>query len=74
LHRFYNVKSLKTYADQVGVHYVTLNQVRKRGITETVRAALVDMSQRVDTIYVTVDMDVLDISVHRSFLPLRLAV
>jgi formiminoglutamase len=61
LHGYFNAKSLKEYADRHGVHYVTLKKARSRGIKETVQHALQQLSKKVDTIYVTVDMDVLDI-------------
>lgn len=61
LHGFFNARSLKEYADQAGLHYITLKQARQRGIETVVREALQQLSQRVDTIYLTVDMDVLDI-------------
>ncbi|SMO71314.1 formimidoylglutamase [Melghirimyces algeriensis] len=61
LHGFFNARSLKEYADQAGVHYVTLKQARKKGVDKTVQEALSQLKQRVDTIYLTVDMDVLDI-------------
>ncbi|SFJ85249.1 agmatinase family protein [Thermoflavimicrobium dichotomicum] len=63
LHGFFNAKSLKVYADEVGVHYVTLKEARKKGVAQVVQDALQQLSQKVDTIYLTVDMDVLDISV-----------
>ena len=63
LHGFFNARSLKEYADQAGVHYVTLKQARKRGVNVVVREALAHLEQQVDTIYLTVDMDVLDIGV-----------
>lgn len=62
LHGFYNAKSLKEYADKAGVHYVTLRQAREKGITSTIQAALENLSAKVDVIYLTVDMDVLDIA------------
>lgn len=62
LHGFFNARSLKTYADEAGVRYTTLRQARKRGVAQTVREALEQLAARVDTIYVTVDMDVLDTS------------
>ncbi|WP_246941381.1 agmatinase family protein [Bacillus pinisoli] len=62
LHGFFNAKSLKDYADNVGLHYVTMRQARKKGIETTISEALDALSQKVDTIYLTVDMDVLDIS------------
>ncbi|MED4753046.1 agmatinase family protein [Brevibacillus choshinensis] len=62
LHGFFNARSLKTYADEVGVCYTTLREARKQGVAQTVKEALESLSQRVDTIYLTVDMDVLDSS------------
>lgn len=62
LHGFYNAKSLREYADKARVNYVTLRQVRERGITSTVQSALEQLSAKVDVIYLTVDMDVLDIA------------
>ncbi|UFJ39507.1 formimidoylglutamase [Brevibacillus humidisoli] len=62
LHGFFNARSLKEYADQKGVNYVTLHQARKRGIENTIGEALESLSRKVDTIYLTVDMDVLDIA------------
>lgn len=62
LHGFFNAKSLKAYADETGVHYITMRQAREQGIEVAVKAALNDLKTRVDTIYFTVDMDVLDIA------------
>ncbi|WP_243292939.1 agmatinase family protein [Bacillus sp. FJAT-47783] len=62
LHGFFNAKSLKEYADEQGVHYVTMKEVRKKGIETVVANALAELAEKVDTIYVTVDMDVLDIA------------
>lgn len=63
LHGFFNARSLKLYADQAGVNYVTLREARKHGLEHVVQAALDELSHKVDTIYLTVDMDVLDIGV-----------
>ncbi|MDA8351800.1 MAG: agmatinase family protein [Firmicutes bacterium] len=60
LHGFFNARSLKTYADQAGIRYVTLKKARKQGVDATIREAIAALSQQVDTIYLTVDMDVLD--------------
>ncbi|MFD1020229.1 agmatinase family protein [Thalassobacillus hwangdonensis] len=60
LHGFFNAKALKDYADEHGVHYTTVKQARKKGIEETVRHALRELDAHVDTVYVTFDMDVLD--------------
>ncbi|MFL6555115.1 MAG: agmatinase family protein, partial [Bacillus sp. (in: firmicutes)] len=62
LHGFFNTKDLKNYADEKGVNYFTLRETRKKGIEETVAACLDELATRVDTIYLTVDMDVLDIA------------
>lgn len=61
LHGFFNAKELKDYADEAGVNYKTMKQVRKEGVETTVRHALERLDEEVDTIYLTVDMDVLDI-------------
>jgi formiminoglutamase len=62
LHGFFNTKDLKQYADEKGVNYLTLRKARKKGIEETVLHCLEELSSKVDTIYLTVDMDVLDIA------------
>lgn len=62
LHGFFNTKDLKQYADEKGVNYFTLRAARKKGIVETVQHCLDELSSKVDTIYLTVDMDVLDIA------------
>ncbi|MGZ0050358.1 agmatinase family protein [Brevibacillus gelatini] len=62
LHGFFNARSLKAYADETGVRYTTLRQARQKGVAWTVQEALEQLSAQVDTIYLTVDMDVLDCS------------
>ncbi|OYD06242.1 agmatinase family protein [Paludifilum halophilum] len=62
LHGFFNARSLKDFADEAGIHYVTLKQARRQGIDTVIRESLDRLSQKVDTIYLTVDMDVLDIT------------
>lgn len=62
LHGFYNSKSLRDYAQLKGVHYITIREARMVGVDETIRRVLKRMEQEVDTIYLTVDMDVLDIA------------
>jgi formiminoglutamase len=61
LHGFFNGQSLIQYAREHKVNCITLKEARKRGITETVKEALSQLEKKVDTIYVTIDMDVLDI-------------
>ncbi|HEY2422050.1 MAG TPA: agmatinase family protein [Neobacillus sp.] len=62
LHGFFNTKDLKKYADEKGVNYITLRNARKKGIEATVEQCLKELESKVDTIYVTVDMDCLDIA------------
>lgn len=62
LHGFFNTKDLKQYADEKGVNYITLSKARKKGIEETVFQCLEELAMKVDTIYLTVDMDCLDIA------------
>lgn len=62
LHGFFNAKELKDYADEHGVTYTTMKQARKKGIASVISAALEELNKTVDTIYLTVDMDVLDIT------------
>ncbi|WHY88441.1 agmatinase family protein [Neobacillus novalis] len=62
LHGFFNTKDLKQYADEHGVNYITLRNARKKGIEDTTRQCLAELAAKVDTIYLTVDMDVLDIA------------
>lgn len=63
LHGYYNAKPLINYANEHSIQMVTLKQARKLGLIETIKGALKQLSEKVDRIYVTVDMDVLDISV-----------
>lgn len=63
LHGYYNAKPLIDYAKEHAIQMVTLKNARKKGLIQTIRGALEQLSAKVDRIYVTVDMDVLDISV-----------
>ncbi|MFB4472608.1 agmatinase family protein [Oceanobacillus caeni] len=63
LHGYYNAKPLIDYANKHGIQMVTLKQARRQGLIKTIQEALEQLSAKVDRIYVTVDMDVLDISV-----------
>lgn len=63
LHGYYNAKSLIDYAKEHEIQMVSLNKARKRGLTKTIQDSLEYLRTRADRIYVTVDMDVLDISV-----------
>ncbi|MGM0904814.1 MAG: agmatinase family protein [Bacillota bacterium] len=63
LHGYFNAKPLIDYAKQHSIQMVTLKNARKAGVVKSVKEALSQLSEKVDRIYVTVDMDVLDISV-----------
>ncbi|GGF26637.1 formimidoylglutamase [Halobacillus andaensis] len=62
LHGFFNSRALRDYADKHGVCYTTMKKARKQGMNSVVNEALKKLESEVDTIYVTVDMDVLDIT------------
>ena len=62
LHGFFNSVDLIRYAKQHKIQMITLKQVREKGIKKIVNEALTNLAQHVDRIYVTVDMDVLDIA------------
>ena len=61
LHGFYNAPSLMEAASTHRIQIITLKQLRKKGIEKTIDAAFQALSH-VDLIYVTVDMDVLDVA------------
>lgn len=63
LHGYYNAKPLVEYAKEQRIQMITLKAARQRGLVETVATAIQQLEEAVDTIYVTVDMDVLDIAV-----------
>ncbi|MED1601950.1 agmatinase family protein [Alkalihalophilus marmarensis] len=62
LHGFFNARPLKTYADEAGVNYMTMKEARQKGMEQVIGEALSKLEAKVDKIYFTVDMDVLDIS------------
>lgn len=62
LHGFYNAPSLIEAANDYEVHRIRLKELRQKGIEQTIQDILSVLMEQVDFIYVTVDMDVLDIS------------
>ncbi|WP_062352868.1 agmatinase family protein [Bacillus kwashiorkori] len=62
-HGFFNTKALVKFADEHEVNIITLKEVRKKGIETVIAEALRKLTEEVDVIYVTCDMDVLDIAV-----------
>ncbi|EKB43997.1 Formimidoylglutamase [Solibacillus isronensis B3W22] len=62
LHGFYNATSLIRAADHYGVNRITLKDFRRRGAESVIANVMKELSEKVDVVYVTVDMDVLDIA------------
>lgn len=62
LHGFYNGPSLIRAADHYGVNRITLKDFRRRGAESVIANVMEALSRNVDLVYVTVDMDVLDIA------------
>lgn len=60
-HGFFNARSLIDAANAHGVHIIPLKKMRQLGIRETIQHAL-DVLRDIDLLYVTVDIDVLDIA------------
>ena len=63
LHGFFNAPELVQYANEHGINMITLRKSREIGIIATIHDVIERLNTSVDRIYVTVDMDVLDISV-----------
>lgn len=62
LHGFYNAPSLIKAANHYGVNRITLKQFRKTGAQQLIEQVMQELAEKVDIVYVTVDMDVLDIA------------
>ena len=62
LHGFYNAPSLIKAANHYGVNRITLKQFRKNGAEKQITQVMQELTTKVDIVYVTVDMDVLDIA------------
>ncbi len=62
LHGYYNTKSLVEYARRHHIRMHSLKKARQEGISTLIEQELHHLSKRADLIYVTIDMDVLDIS------------
>lgn len=62
LHGFYNAPSLLDAANKHGINMITLKQMRKNGPSETIAYVFEQLQKEVDLVYVTVDMDVLDVA------------
>ncbi|MEK3764330.1 agmatinase family protein [Solibacillus sp. FSL K6-4121] len=62
LHGFYNAPSLIRAADHYGVNRITLKDFRRHGAATVIAEVMQQLAEKVDLVYVTVDMDVLDIA------------
>jgi formiminoglutamase len=60
IRNYANAKAYHDYAIENGVTVYTMKDVRQRGISELIQTALTQLESKVDTIYLSVDMDVLD--------------
>ena len=65
IHGFANSRIYRQYAEEKGITFYTMHQIWKKGFPAVFEEALSKLTELVDSIYVTVDMDVLDL----SFLP-----
>ncbi|WP_341322097.1 agmatinase family protein [Solibacillus sp. FSL H8-0523] len=62
LHGFYNAPSLIRAADDYGLNRITLKAFRQKGAETHMQEVMAELAEKVDIVYVTVDMDVLDIA------------
>lgn len=62
LHGYFNARPLISYAKEKKIRMVTLKQAREKGVPAAVNEAIDRLSEEAGIIYVTVDMDVLDIT------------
>ncbi|MGD8191745.1 agmatinase family protein [Brevibacillus ginsengisoli] len=62
IHGFSNSRAYRDYVRENGITYYTMRQVRQIGLEPLMHQVVRDLSSKVDVIYVTVDIDVLDLS------------
>lgn len=62
LHGFFHAPETIHHTREQGIHIITLKQLRRDGLQLTIREMLRQLMYQVDRIYVTVDMDVLDVT------------
>ncbi|MET0786136.1 MAG: agmatinase family protein [Paenisporosarcina sp.] len=63
LHGYFNATPLVAYAKEHGIRMVTLRKARELGVAQCVMKEMASLAEKVDRVYVTIDMDVLDIAV-----------
>lgn len=57
---FSNSKAYRTFCEEHGVAVYTMKDVRQREIKDILKEAINSLKQEVDTIYISLDMDVID--------------
>ncbi|MGC5325095.1 agmatinase family protein [Brevibacillus sp. SYSU BS000544] len=62
IHGFSNSAVYRDYIKETNITYYTMRQVRQIGLEQLMKRVVTELSNRVDVIYVTVDIDVLDLS------------
>ncbi|GGE08957.1 formimidoylglutamase [Marinithermofilum abyssi] len=62
IHSFANALAHKEYAEEQGITYATMRQVRQEGLLSILERFVKILRQQVDGIYITVDIDVLDLA------------
>jgi formimidoylglutamase len=65
IHSFANSAEYRAYCEEVGIEIVTISDVEAAGIQSVTAAALASLADHCDSIYVDIDIDVLD----RAFAP-----
>ncbi len=60
IHSFANSAEYRAYCDEAGISVVTVEQVERDGIRSVVEGVLSSLGERCESIYVDVDLDVLD--------------
>lgn len=62
IHGFSNAPAYRDYVREKGITYYTMRQVRQIGLEPLLEQVVRELAAKVDVIYVTVDIDVLDLS------------
>lgn len=62
IHGFANSRAYRDYVRENGITYYTIREVRQIGLETLMEQVVQQLASKVDVIYVTVDIDVLDLS------------
>lgn len=60
IRNFSNSKAYRDYVSEHSAHVFTMKDVREQGIVSILQEVIADLAKRVDAIYVSLDMDVVD--------------